>query len=617
MKKSSHTNFLYQFIGWLVFFQITRLVFVGWNFNEFKDLPVASLLALPLQSLRLDAAMSSYFMAIPYLLYVLAIFTQRSFFLKLNQYFTGLLVAVVSMITIGELPIYDEWRTKLNLKAVSYLSTPSEVIQTATTGQLVGGILGIISLSFIGIYLFKKWAHREVPLSRRPWLRSVLFSLLVPGLLVLGLRGGIQQIPIQVSDAYYSEHQVLNLAATNSVFNLMSSLLHNSKAGKPYEFLPGQEAEAVFKALHQPPGDSTVQVLTTQKPNIVLVILESWTADVIKSNGGYEGLTPHFEGLIKDGLFFNNCYASGLRSDQGMVALFGGFPAQPRTSIIRQTNKYGRLPCFIKPLKKAGYHTSFLFGGQLSYSNIRAYLYFNGFHRITEGKDFKSNIRRGKLGVHDADLFDRKLQDLATEPTPFFAAVFTGSTHSPFDAPMRQAVDWGDKYQPFLNSVVYADSCLHDFMEKAKKTSWYEHTLFVFVADHSHPSPRNWPLPQPDYWKIPLLLYGPALKPEYRGMVDSLTASQTDLAATLLHQLGLASDDLRYSKDLLNPSGPRHAFFTFDEGICVVKPDGRLCWHVRDKRVDFEKVNSEAQRQELAKQGQAYLQVLMKDYFDF
>ncbi len=233
MKKSSYTNFLFQFIGWLVFFQLTRLVFVGWNFGEFKGLPLASLLALPFQSLRLDASMSSYFMAVPYLLYVLAIFTQRSLFLKLNQYFTGLLVVVVSMITIGELPIYDEWRTKLNLKAVSYLSTPSEVIQTATTGQLIGGILGIISLSFIGIYLFKKWAWREVPLSRRPWLYSVLFSLLVPGLLVLGLRGGIQQIPIQVSDAYYSEHQVLNLAATNSVFNLMSSVLHNSKAGKP------------------------------------------------------------------------------------------------------------------------------------------------------------------------------------------------------------------------------------------------------------------------------------------------------------------------------------------------------------------------------------------------
>ncbi|MBK9015105.1 MAG: LTA synthase family protein [Saprospiraceae bacterium] len=352
-------------------------------------------------------------------------------------------------------------------------------------------------------------------------------------------------------------------------------------------------------------------------PNIVLVVLEGWSSDLIKSCGGYDGVTPNMERMISQGYFFNNCYASGYLSDQGMAAIFSAFPAQPKTSIIQEPNKYGHLPCINTELEKLGYHTSFLFGGQLSYGNIRSYMYFNGFDRIVEGKDFDSSIPQCKLGVADEYLYARQLEELAKEQEPFFAAMFTLSSHSPYDMPMEEVLHWGDKEKGYINSVYYADKCIQDFIEKAKTTSWYKNTLFVFVSDHGHRSPKNWVFYQPEYRKIPLLFYGEVIKPEYRGKIDTVVAAQTDLAATLLGQLDIEAGKYTYSKNLLNPSAQRHVFYSFDEGLCFIKPTGQLCWHVKDQRIDFEKTNTEAGKQELLQEGKAILQVLTKEYFSF
>ncbi len=617
MPKTNYSQFLLQFLAWLLFFQFTRLVFVLWNLEEVAGLPAGELLRLPFEALYLDTATACYFMGIPFLLFAAAIFSERAIFLTINRFFTAILVVVVSMVTIGELPIYDEWHTKLNYRAISMLGTPSEVVRTATTAQLGWGSLAIVALSMAGIYLFRKMAIKDVEPKRKPYYWSLLFFIIAPCLIAIGLRGGMQQIPIQVSDAYYSQHNILNLAATNSTFNLISSLVHSAKSGKPYQFMPDDAANNMFSELHTVGQDSTTSILTTKTPNIVMVILEGWSSDLIKSSGGYEGVTPNMERMISEGYFFNNCYASGYLSDQGMAAIFSAFPAQPKTSIIKEPNKYERLPCINTELKRQGYHTSFLFGGQLSYGNIRSYLYFNGFDQILEGRDFDSSIPQCKLGVADEYLYARQLEELAQAKEPFFAAMFTLSSHSPYDIPMKEVLHWGDKEKSYINSVYYADKCIHDFIQKAKTTSWYDSTLFVFVSDHGHNSPKNWVSYQPEYRKIPLLFYGEVIKPAYRGKIDSLAAAQTDLAATLLGQLGIAADRYKYSKNLLNPSAQRHAFYSFDEGFCFLKPKGQLCWHVNNQRIDFEKAEKEADKWHLYQEGQALLQVLTKDYHSF
>lgn len=609
--------FLRQFLSWMIFFQLTRMIFLLWNREEIAAGSTGEIFNTLYHGIYLDVAMSCYMMILPWLFFSLSLITEKQIFLRISRWITFVLIILVSMLTISELPIYDEWHTKLTFKALWFLRNPSEVFHTATGKQIFYGILGIAFLAGIGIIISRWLSPIDVKPKRRPLVQLILFLILTPGLIFLGMRGGTQQIPVQVSDAYFSKQNVLNIAAVNSTFNLFSNWIENANAGEPYHFLPGPVANSEFKKLHAIEKDTTIHILTTPKPNIVLVVLEGWSADLVKSCGGYDSITPHFETLIKDGVLFTNCYASGSLSDQGMAAVFSAFPAQPKTSVITQPNKYMHIPCMNTYFENSGYATSFMFGGQLSYGNIRSYMYYNGFDKILEGKDFDASIPQGKLAVADQYLFDRQLKELGAEREPFFASMFTASSHSPFDFPMEEVLHWGDKEKGYINSVYYSDNCIHNFIEAAKKTSWYKNTLFIFVSDHSHNSPKNWAFNQPEYRHIPMVFYGEVIKPEYRGLKYAEVSSQTDLAATLLNQLDLDASKFTYSKNLFNPYTNHFAYYSFDEGFGLVKPTAHLTWHVKENRTEFVKTNSQEETEQLKKEGQAFLQVLMGEYFKY
>ncbi|MGL4596843.1 MAG: LTA synthase family protein, partial [Bacteroidia bacterium] len=558
-----------------------------------------------------------YFCAFPFLVWAVAGFSPKPIFSRINLWLVGLLIFLIAAITFSELPIYDEWHHKLTYKAIWYLRNPSEVFHTASWSQLIFGLLAIGLLTALGVWAYRKLFPVVQAIEKTSLLKHILFVALTPALFVLGIRGGYQPIPVQVSDAYYSSNNFLNTVSVNSTFHLMGNIFWNANAGKPYAFMPSADAEKIVAALHAVEKDTTIHFLTTDKPNVVLVVLEGWSADLVERLGGYAGITPHTDAMMREGISFDSCYASGSLSDQGMAAVFSGFPAQPKTSIITLPEKYMHLPCLNNGFLKAGYQTSYMFGGQLSYGNIRSYMYYNKFHKIIEGKDFDAAIPQGRLGAHDQYLFDRQLQELKGTQTPFFAAMFTLSTHGPFDIPMASKLQWGDKEKDYINSALYADECIHNFLEAAKKEPWYANTLFVFVPDHSHNSPRNWAFNQPEYRRIPFWFYGPVIRPEFRGYRSKKICSQTDLAATLLHQLNMDASAFRYSKNLFNPYTPELAFYTFDEGFGIIRPEGRLIWHVQDNKTDFERVKDAASKTKILNEGKAYLQVLMEEYWRY
>ncbi|CAN5410978.1 alkaline phosphatase family protein [soil metagenome] len=617
MMKSIPVIFIRQFFSWLLFFQLTRLIFLLWNREEIINASFGEIAGVFYHGLYLDISMSCYMMILPWLFFSISLFTEKNIFLRISRWFTYTLLFLISLLTVAELPIYDEWHTKLTYKAIWFMRNPSEVFHTASGKQLFYGFIAIGLITMAGIFLTRLFVPVAVESKRKPWLQSILFFVLMPGFIFLGMRGGYQQIPIQVSDAYYSKQNILNISAVNSTFNLFSNCIENAHAGEPYHFLSPQVVETEFRKLHEVEKDTTIHILTTTKPNVVLVVLESWSADLVKSCGGYDSITPHFEELIHDGVLFTNCYASGSLSDQGMAAVFSSFPAQPKTSVITQPNKYIHIPCLNSSFENTGYSTSFMFGGQLSYGNIRSYMYYNRFDKIIEGKDFDGSIPQGSLGIADQYLFNRQLKELNKEKEPFFAAMFTLSTHGPFDFPMKEVLHWGEKEKPYINSVYYSDGCIHDFIESAKKTSWYKNTLFIFVSDHSHNSPKNWAFNQPEYRHIPLLFYGDVIKPEFRGMKYDSVASQTDLASTLLHQLDLDASKFIYSKNLFNPYTNHFAYYAFDEGFGLVKNNGNLTWHVKENKTEFVKSESAEKTEEMKKEGQAFLQYLMGEYFKF
>ncbi len=609
-----------QFIFWLLFFAFLRAIFLIYNYKFLiiEDISFCEVIASFWYAINLDIASTCYILLVPFLILLVQSLYCPNWLNIFNKVYTAIILFLYSLLTTAELGIYEEWKTKLHYKALKYLSNPTEIYDSAETDKFFI-LIGILILQFlIGFFIFRKFFYQKIKGIKRNYIFSILFLLITPVLLVVGMRGGIRQIPINQSQSYYSKHNILNLAAVNSGFNLYISIFENLKNfGKnPFEFYSSEEAEIIVDEIYKTPIDSTIYILKTQRPNIVLIIMESWSGDLIESLGGESGITPKFRELEKDGILFTNIYSPGTRSEQGMASIFSGFPAHPISAITVQPDKFVKLPSLNHLLKNTGYSTSFYFGGQLIYGNIRSYIIYNDFDKITEIYDFPDDIPQGKLGIHDEFVFDWQLQELNKERVPFFSTIFTISTHSPFDMPMEKKIFWGDNVNMYLNSAWYTDSCLGDFISKAKKQAWFDNTLFIVVADHSHYSYRNWSYFSPEYHKIPLLFFGNVIKDEYKGMKCDKLGSQTDIVGTLLPQLEIDTKKFHWSKNLLNPESPEFAYVAFEEGIGWIRPSGDFFY---DNRFDhFYYINIDSTSQDsIIKEGKAFLQSVFQEYMEY
>ncbi len=613
--------FLRQFIFWLLFFASERLVFFLYNFTDSKLAGISDILLSFWHALYLDISMACYFMLLPFLLLLFQSLFKLQFLNQINRWQTYLILPIAAMIYASELGIYEEWHEKLSFKAIAYLERPSEAFNSAKTSILLLASGLVIAFTTVGIFLYNKFVHKNLIIEKRNFIFSGLWFLLMPGIILLGLRGGVQQIPISQSAVYFSKNNFVNLATVNSVWNLAFSIQFNSKFKNhnPFIYYDFKEAKAITDSLYRVEKDTTIQILNTKNPNIVLVMLESWSGDLVGSIGGYKGITPNFDKIAENGLLFTKNYSVGMLSHQAVVAIYSAFPSTPEVDIIKHADKYEGLNCFIKDLK--GYSTSFYFGGELNYGNIKSYIYFNGFENIVEGKDFENvpDKIQGKMGVHDQGLYNRLLADIKQFKTPFFCGAFTLSSHSPFDFPMDEKITWGDAEMHYLNSVLYADKALGEFVQKAKNEDWYDNTLFILTADHSHPTPKKRGYYSVEQRHTPMLFFGNALKEEYRGTTYNGFSNQTDIAATLLAQLGKEHDKYQWSRNLFNPYINNFIYYGFEDGFGWVEENGNyMVYNERENWGILEhKAESKKKKEQMLRNGKAYLQILFQEFLDY
>ncbi len=615
---------LRHYIFWLVVFFVDRLVFIVYNLNKLEGISFSELFQTFTHGIYLDNSAIAYVLGIPLIvIFLQSFFRSQSIFSKILQAYTFFLLLVDAMITAAELPLFDDWGTKLNYKAISYLTHPSEVINTTPVGSILLVLLLVVLKVGIFFWIYKKFViqKRIEPLPWR-WLTHFVAFLFLLFLLVLSLRGGLQPIAINQSDVYFSKHDIVNTTAVNSAWNLFFSIDKNAEYmdENPYRYYDPKSAEAVVQELFTPRKDTTVKILSTNRPNVVMIILESWPADCVYGIDGYfKGITPFFDSLASDGILFTDCYGSGYRSDQGMVAIFSGFPAQPKTSIIKQSDKIRKLPCINTSFKKMGYHTSFLFGGQLSYGNIKSYMYYNQFDDIAEEADFPAETPRGRLGIHDENLFERLHADINSYQAPFFAATFTCSSHSPYDyPPLQNPINFGGDEMKHYNAVKYTDQCLKKFFEDVKKEPWYRNTLFVLLSDHGHGTSKKWPRKSAAYKKIAMLFYGDVIKNEFRGVPYTQVSGQVDLSKTLLNQLGMNADAFHWSSDLFNPYRKEFAFHSFEDGVGWVTPEGVYGYdHFLHQITENTFVKGSKEFKAVEKEAKSYLQVLFEEYMQY
>ena len=594
------------------------MLFLGYAHAAAEQLPLHTLLGTFSYGLRLDASATAYVCLLPFALFIIGSLLPR---LPLRGLLTGYSVAIgllLSVIMTADLELYRAWGFRLDDTPLQYLNSPQEMAASAGSAPL--GLLLLALLALLGVGgLFYKWVVGPLP-ALPPWFgrgRAALASLLYLGLLVLPLRGGTQQIPINQSDVYFSRIPFANHAALNAPWNLMSALLRRGEEVPPPPFMADSTARRLVGNLY--PGavgrattpDSTTSILREARPNVLFIILESFTAKLVGSVGGEPGVTPCLDSLARTGVLFDHLYAAGDRSQKGLVSLLSGYPNQPTTSIIKFPRKTARLPHLCRSLAAAGYHSSYYYGGELAFANMKSYLQTAGYEHLIERDDFSPAAQNSKWGAHDGELFDRLQTDLQRQPAPFFVTAFTLSSHEPFEVPMRRHFAGTDETSLFRNSVFYTDAELGRFLRMARRQPWYAHTLLVLVADHGHILPGNSSERSPDKFRIPLVLAGGALRPGARGQVVHTVASQTDVAATLLAQLHLPAAPYVWSRNLLVPQPRSFAWYCYNNGFGAVSSQGAITFdNVSRAVVDRDAEVPDSQ----VKLGQAIEQLTLADF---
>ncbi|WP_256014108.1 LTA synthase family protein [Desertivirga xinjiangensis] len=609
------------FIFWMVFFFAERVIFLLIFRNKLQRISFAEILKSFWHGIRIDMSALGYASILP-LLAFLAIMNIPGLrpSNRIFRIYIKALIVICALITVINFNIYREWGTKVNYRAFEFLfSTPGEAIASSASSPIFLSLFVLAILIIPGFYLsgriMKFHIVKNVPIA----LKVVMTPLLL-GLNFLAIRGGWQLAPANESMAYYSSVPVLNHAAVNTEWALMRSFKNISNNKNPFEYTKIEEARRTVSNLYPKEEPNTIKILSSNQPNLVFIILESFTADLVAGLGGEKNTAPVIDELGRKGIYFNNIYSSGDRTDRGIVSVLSGFPTQATRSIIKENSKNAQLPSVYETLLNYGYHTSFYYGGESEFANIKSYLLNNGCLDLVDKTNFDKKDMNSKWGAYDDVVYDRLLDKELSSKSPFCSVILTLTNHEPFELPVQPRFKGDEVENKFRSTAFYTDSCLGSFIDKARKRSWYKNTLFVIVADHGHRLPLNkYEIYDPRRYRIPLLFFGEVIKPEFRGMKANKVGSQTDIASTIFNQLNIPHSNFHWSKDLLNPAVPGHAFFSWDNGFGFVNSSQQvLSFDNVGKEIIYRSQDLPSKEEEdLLKNGKAYMQSVYQQYLDY
>ena len=390
----------------------------------------------------------------------------------------------------------------------------------------------------------------------------------------------------------------------------MFSILNRHNSENPFDYFSKEKSARLVNSLYDTGQKKIPSILSVEKPNIILIILESYTAKWVGCLGGVSGVTPNVDSIAADGLLFTNIYAAGDRSEKGQAAILSGYPNQAITSVIKTPTKTSQLPSVNQSLEKIGYHSSYTYGGELEFANIKSYLFNIHMDQLISKYSFPVEERTTSWGVHDQYVFGRFYQDIQKEKEPFFATLFSLSSHEPYDVPMKTKFPGNDRTTLFKNSVYYTDSIVGSFIRKLKKDPLWGKTLVIFVADHGHALPGNDPNDRPSKFHIPLIFSGGALT--LTGKINTI-GSQTDIATTILDQLHLPTNNFKWGKDLLDSSAKQFAFYSFNNGFGFVTPNGTETFDNVSRQPIYISPGFDTSQ---IKYGKAYMQFSYQDFLN-
>ena len=582
----------------MVTFALERSGLLIANIDLAGDIPRSVLTKSFLVGARFDLLVAAYVMLPLVLVYALpGIFARRT----LSIAWVSLCGAVFLFLGLIEPEYYSQFHARLDSVAVQYLKEdPKTVMSMLWNGfPMMRYLLLWATLTAVFVYAVR-WlavATTSRKIARATPAQNGVRLLIFTGLfLVFGIaaRGGWQHgPPLRWGDAYQSPYLFANQLALNGGFTLAHAVLNAKRADRDRLWLHTEDdgkALATVQNLLAQPGDrfeASVQypILRTHQPgamskhvapqirNVIVIIMESFSAQFVGALGATAGVTPEFDKLASEGVLFDHFFSNGTHTHQGMFATLGCFPNLPNHEYLMQQPE-GRhaFSGFATLLSRRGYQTLYVYNGSFSWDNQEGFFRNQGIKRFIGRDDFVNpKLTSSTWGVADEDMFNRATDELDKLPggKPFFAVLQTLSNHTPFtfpsDMPFPHYTDRGDLNERFT-AFRYSDWALGQFFRRARHSPYYHDTLFVIVGDHGFGVPRQLGRIDLLRFHVPMLLIAPGLRETF-GARRSTVASQVDIVPTAMALLGQPFQHQCWGRDVL-------ALEQNDPGFAVLKPSG-------------------------------------------
>ena len=543
----------------LLLLSISRSLLMAWQWPRVSA--VDGVLPIMLQGLRFDLILVCALLLLPALLSPFLSQSTR-WLTGLKAYLLGIFLLILFMESATPAFI-QEYDQRPNILFVEYLKYPAEVSRMLWQGYKLEIFSSTVLLLLFGFLFNRALSSWLVGSPRQGVLRIVLSSFLVLFVCALGIRSSTGHRPANPSMAAFSSDLLVNDLTLNSTYNVLYAI-YNSKRHEGSVRAYGRmdietavqqvradmavdEAEFVSAKLPTLHTSSWVEE-NPVSPNLVIILQESLGAEFVGALGGIK-VTPELDKLAQQGIWFDNLYATGTRSVRGIEAIVTGFTPTPARSVVKLPKSQTNFFTIAELLQRRGYDTSFIYGGEAHFDNMRQFFVGNGFQRIIEQKDIKDPVFVGSWGASDEDLFrTAHEQYLGMGDKPFFSLVFTSSNHSPFEYPEGRIEHFDDDPATVNNAVKYADYAMGEFFRQARASSYWNNTLFLVVADHNS-RVRGANLVPIEYFHVPALILGGSVRPQ----TVSRLASQIDLLPTLLAMMGINDAHPATGHDLFRP----------------------------------------------------------------
>ena len=577
----------------LLLLTIIRLIFIVWQAE--RTLNENAWPQILLNGLRIDISILSYLFIIPLLISFIAFFLNSknsSGNRILRSFLKGWLITSVTVLVFFEAitPTFIlEYDLRPNRLFIEYLIYPKEVFSMLLTGYKIEILSCIIILTFtvkFSIKLFDTCWQDKADLPKK-YLALLGISLIF--LCALGARGTLQHRPINPAMMAFSTDHLVNELTLNSLYSTLFALKQMQLEMSSADFYGDMPFDEVITQVQQSSNLATNLFVNTEIPtqafhtasyqgkpkNIVILLQESLGARYVGGLGGLP-LSPSLDKLMNEGWNFTNLYATGTRSVRGIEAITTGFLPTVSRSVVKLDKSQKNFFTIADFLKKHNYYTQFIYGGESHFDNMKSFFLGNGFEDIVDYPKFNHVEYEGSWGASDEDLYNQahnEFNELANKEQPFFSLVFTSSNHSPYDFPDGKITLHDKEKSTRNNAAKYADYALGTFFEKAKKSNYWDNTIFLIVADHDSRVAGAELVPI-EHFHIPAVIIGKDIKAKQ----DSRLTSQIDLAPTLLSLAGVSGDHPMIGHDLTQiiPNEKLRALMQYDKNFAYITGDNKV-----------------------------------------